>query len=90
MKHLDYNNMNYIIKEYLGLSDEYLSMIDIDMLKQDIAYIINKYNDIDYMLESDFELGFASDNFDRNNRTYKDIIVLENKNGIIIYKKVGK
>ena len=89
MKHLNYKNIDYIIKEYLGLSDEYLAMLDVDMLKQDIAYIINKYNDIDYMLESDFELGFASDNFDRNNRTYKDIIVLENKNGIIVYKKVG-
>ena len=89
MKHLNYKNIDYIIKEYLGLSDEYLSMIDIDMLKQDIKYIINKYSNIDYMLESDFELGFASDNFDRNNRTYKDIIVLENKNGIIVYKKVG-
>ena len=58
-RHLDYKNIDYIIKEYLGLSDEYLSMIDIDMLKQDIKYIINKYNDVDYMLESDFELGFA-------------------------------
>ena len=90
MKHLNYNNMDYIIKEYLGLSDEYLGMLDIDTLKQDIVYIINKYNDIDYMLESDFELGFASDNFDRKSGTYKDIIVLENKNGIIVYKKVGK
>lgn len=89
-RHLNYKNIDYIIKEYLGLSDEYLSMIDSDMLKQDIKYIINKYGNIDYILESDFELGYASDNFDRNNRTYKDIIVLENKNGIIVYKKVGK
>ena len=89
MKHLNYKNIDYIIKEYLGLSDEYISLIDIDMLKQDIKYIINKYSNIDYMLASDFELGFASDNFDRNNKTYKDIIVLENKNGIIVYRKVG-
>ena len=89
-RHLNYKNIDYIIKEYLGLSDEYLSMIDSDMLKQDIKYIINKYSNIDYILESDFDLGFASDNFDRNNRTYKDIIVLENKNGIVVYKKVGK
>lgn len=90
MKHLNYKNIDYIIKEYLGLSDEYLSMIDIDMLKQDIEYIINKYKDIDYMLESDFDLGYASDNFDRISRTYKDIIVLENKNGIIVYRYIGK
>ena len=89
-RHLNYKNIDYIIKEYLGLSDEYLSMIDSDMLKQDIKYIINKYGNIDYILESDFDLGYASDNFDRNNRTYKDIIVLENKNGIVVYKKVGK
>jgi hypothetical protein len=42
------------------------------------------------MLESDFMLGFASDNFDRNSGTYKDIIVLENKNGIIVYKEIGR
>lgn len=90
MRHLNYKNMDYIIKEYLGLSDEYINMIDIDMLKQDIKYIISKYSNVDYMLESDFELGFASDNFNKDNRTYKDIIVLENKNGIIVYKKVGK
>lgn len=89
-RHLNYKNIDYIIKEYLGLSDEYLSMIDIDMLKQDIKYIINKYGNIDYILESDFDLGYASDNFDRISRTYKDIIVLENKNGIVVYKKVGK
>lgn len=82
-RHLDYKNIDYIIKEYLGLSDEYISLIDIDILKQDIKYIINKYNDVDYMLDSDFELGFASDD-------YNNIKVLENKNGIIIYKKVGK
>lgn len=82
-RHLDYKNIDYIIKEYLGLSDEYISLIDIDILKQDIKYIINKYNNVDYMLESDFELGFASDD-------YNNIKVLENKNGIIIYKKVGK
>ena len=82
-RHLDYKNIDYIIKEYLGLSDEYISLIDIDVLKQDVKYIINKYNDVDYMLESDFELGFASDD-------YNDIKILENKNGIIIYKKVGK
>ena len=35
------------------------------------------------MLESDFELGFASDNYD-------NIMILENKNGIIVYKKVGR
>lgn len=90
MKHLNYKNIDYIIKEYLGLSDEYLSMIDIDMLKQDIKYIINKYGKVDYMLMADFELGFASDNFDKTSGTYKDIIVLENKNGIVIYKKVGE
>lgn len=79
-RHLNYKNIDYIIKEYLGLSDEYISLIDIDVLKQDIKYIINKYNNVDYMLESDFELGFASDD-------YNNIKVLENKNGIIIYKK---
>lgn len=82
MKHLNYKNIDYIIREYLGLSEEYIKMIDIDILKQDIKYIINKYIDIDYMLESDFELGFASDN-------YNNIEVLENKNGIIVYKKVS-
>ena len=84
MKHLDCKNMDYIIKEYLGLNDEYLDMIDVNILKQDIEYIINKYSNsnIDYILISDFELGIASDN-------YEDIIVLENKNGLIVYKKVG-
>ena len=79
-RHLDYENIDYIIREYLMLSDEYISLLDIDMLKENIKYIINKYNNVDYMLESDFELGLASDNYD-------DIKILENKNGLIIYKE---
>ena len=87
-RHLDYGELDYIITEYLGLSEEYLELVDIDIIKNDIKYIINKYknDNIEYILISDFEVGYVSDNFDYQTQTYSDINVLENVNGIIVYK----
>lgn len=89
-RHFNKNEITYILYEYLGINKEMESIyFNMEQLKKDIEYIISMYkNDnrhIEYMLESDFELGFASDNFDRNIGKYTDIDILENKNGIIIY-----
>ena len=89
-RHLDHNELDYIISEYLGLSKEYLSLVNIDTIKNDVKYIIDKYgnNNIEYILTADFEVGYASDNFDNITRTYSNIKVLEDVNGIIVYKLI--
>lgn len=70
-----------IVKEYLGISEEYLEFIDYDRLINDIKYIINKYkheDKIGYILQADYE----------ENRHGVKAKQIENVNGIIVYKEV--
>ena len=85
--HLDKNKINYIVREYLGCETEYI-LDNLDFIYQlidDIYKVIDKYkNDtrnIQYIFESDYEVGRASDNYD-------NVRYLENFNGIIVYEKV--
>lgn len=77
------DNMNEIIREYLGISNEYLKYFNIAELEHNIIMIIDKYindkRDIEYILESD--IMYASDN-------EKDIQVLEMINGIVVYENL--
>lgn len=79
--YFDKQQMGKIIYEYLGLSEEYIKMIDLEQLKKDINFVIDKYiNDtrkIKYILESD--IMYACDN-------KEDINILENINGVIVYE----
>ena len=77
------DNMNEIIREYLGISNECLKYFDIAELEHNITTIIDKYindkRDIGYILESD--IMYASDN-------EEDIQVLEMINGIAVYENL--
>lgn len=92
-RQFNYDNIEYIITEYLGIDkDTFIEFFD-TRLFNDIHYIIDKYKEdkrnIEYMLESDYRLGYASDKFTSSNKLtemYKDIKFIENRNGIIIYK----
>lgn len=93
-KQFDYNNKEYIITEYLGIDkDTFKEFFDTSIFN-DINNIINDYKEdkrnIEYMLESDFRVGYASDNFTYSNditKMYKDIKFIKNVNGIIVYEE---
>lgn len=79
--YFDKGQMGRIIYEYLGLSEEYIKMIDLEQLKKDINFVIDKYiNDtrkIQYILESDIQYAYDNE---------EDINILENVNGVVVYE----
>ena len=92
----DYNNIDKIIKEYLGISEDN-DTIDIKQLKKDIKKVCDKYanQDIDYILESDYIFGYAGDKYEYDTSyplgvNYSNIEFIEDMNGIVVYKKKGR
>jgi len=92
------DRINYIVKEYLGCDNDYI-LDNLDFIYQvidTVYYIIDKYkNDkrnIQYIFESDYIEGRASDNINNNweniEDIYTDLKYIENVNGIIVYEEV--
>ena len=91
----DYNNVDKIIKEYLGVSEDN-DTIDLKQLKKDIKKVCEKYSaqNVEYILESDYVFGYAGDTYEYDTTyplgvNYKDIEFVDNINGIVVYKKKG-
>lgn len=92
--HLDFNNVDKIIKEYLGI-EEGNNTIDLKQLKKDIKKVCDKYKgqDVEYILEGDYICGRASGmTYNYNTKyplaiEYEDIEFLDNINGIVVYKR---
>lgn len=93
-KQFNYDNNKYIITEYLGIDrDTFIKQFNTSLFN-DIYYIINKYKEdkrnIEYMLESNYRLGYVGNKFIPSNKLtemYKDIKFIENRNGIIVYSQ---
>ena len=80
--YLDKTQMNRILFEYLGIHKEDFDIFfNKEQLEKDINFIIDKYaNDtrkIQYILESDIQYAYDNE---------KDIRIIENVNGIIVYE----
>ena len=86
--HFQENRINYIVREYLGCDNDFI-VDNLDFSYQiidSIFKIIDKYGkdtrNIEYIFESDYEEGRASDD-------YSKLRLLEDFNGIYVYEIKG-
>lgn len=99
--HLDFNNFDRILNEYLGIDKDYIKTDSgkemLKNTKKAVKKICEKYKgqDIEYIFESDYIVGRASGlpyYYDTSYPlaiNYMDVEFVEDIDGIVVYRKKG-